>query len=138
MILALLLAGVTVPAAETTHAAARAVVIRYYDAIEHRRYRTAYRLWSGDGQASGQSYAGFVRGFAGTAHSRVVAGRAGAGDGAAGSVFVTVPVTVYAQTKNGARQRFRGSYTLRRVNGVDGATAAQLRWHIASAKLRPA
>ena len=53
-------------------------------------------------------------------------------------MFVTVPVTVIATLNNGTRQRFRGSYVLRRVNNVDGATAAQLRWHIESARLRRA
>ena len=141
MILALLLAAPVAagaPAADRTPAAARAVVQRYYDAIEHGRYRTAYALWSRDGRASGKSYAQFVRGFARTAHSRVVAGRPAQGEGAAGSLYITVPVTVTATLKNGARQRFRGSYTLRRVNDVPGATPAQLRWHIDSASLRPA
>lgn len=135
MILALLLAGATVPATDKTPAAARAVVERYYDAIEHGRYRTAYLCWSDGGRASGKSYAAFVRGFARTAHSRVVAGRPLSGDGAAGSIFIDVPVTVVATQKNGSRQRFRGRYTLRRVNDVDGATPDQLRWHFASAHL---
>ena len=136
MILALLAAVASVPAADKTPAAARAVVLRYYNAIEHGRYATAYRLWGDAGRRSGQSYAAFVRGFARTGHTRVWAGVPTDGEGAAGSVFVTVPVTVTATLKTGTRQRFRGSYVLRRVNDVDGATAAQLRWHLESAKLR--
>ena len=136
--IAVLLAAGAVPAADTSPAAARAVVERYYAAIEHGRFHTAYRLWAGDGQASGQSYAQFARGFARTAHSRVVAGRPTDGEGAAGSLYISVPVTVTAQLKNGARQRFRGTYILRRVDDVPGATAEQLRWRIASARLRPA
>ena len=132
----LLLASVT--ATDKTPAAARAVVARYYDAIEHGRYRVAYRLWSGDGRASGKSFAAFVEGFARTAHSRVATGTPVDGEGAAGSTFITVPVTVTATLKNGRRQRFHGSYTLRRVNDVPGATPTQLRWHIASARLRAA
>ena len=129
----LLLLAAGLPAAQTTPAAARAVVQRYYAAIERGRYRTAYQLWNG---ASGKSYAAFASGFARTAHTRVVTGTPTDGEGAAGSVFVTVPVTVTATLRNGTRQRFRGSYVLRRVNGVDGATPVQLRWHIASARLR--
>lgn len=132
--IALLLAA----AAGTTPAAARQVVERYYDAIEHRRYRTAYRLWSGNGAASGKSYASFVRGFARTAHARAVAGQPRDGEGAAGSVYITVPVTVTATLKDGIRQRLHGSYVLRRVNDVDDATPDQRRWHIASARLRAA
>ena len=136
--IALLLASTAVPAADKTPAAARAVVQRYYAALEHGQYRAAYTLWSGAGQASGKSYPDFVRGFARTAHTRVVAGRPTDGEGAAGSLYITVPVTVTATLKDGTLQRFRGSYVLRRVNDVDGATPAQLRWHIASARLRPA
>lgn len=117
--------------------AARAVVERYYAAIDRGDYRTAYRLWDRGGAASGQSLAAFTRGFARTAHSRVRAGAPTDGDGAAGSVFVTIPVTVEARLKNGAAQHFTGSYVLRRVNDVDGATPEQLRWHIDSAKLAP-
>ena len=136
MILLLAAAVAAAPAADKTAAAARAVVERYYAAIEHRRYRTAYASWAGDGRRSGKTYAAFVRGFARTAHTRVVAACPTDGEGAAGSVFITVPVTVYAQLKDGTRQRFHGAYVLRRVNGVPGATAAQLRWHIDSARLR--
>lgn len=115
---------------------ARGVVQRYFAAIDRGDYRDAYRLWSGEGRASGQSYPAFVRGFARTARTRVVAGRPIDGDAAAGSMFVTVPVRVYATLKNGRRQSFRGAYVLRRVNDVDGATQAQLSWHIMSAQLR--
>lgn len=135
--IALLLAAAAIPAAEKTPAAARAVVARYYAAIEQKRYRAAYRMWGGEGQASGRTYAAFVRGFARTAHSRVATGRPVDGEGAAGSLYLTVPVTVTATLKDGGPQRFRGRYVLRRVNDVDGATAAQLRWHLASATLRP-
>ena len=135
MILLLAIAA-SVPAADKAPAAARAVVVRYYDAIDHGRYRTAYRCWDRAGAASRQTYATFVRGFARTKHVRVVTGRPTDGEGAAGSVFVTVPVTVTATLKDGTPQGFRGSYVLRRVNDVPGATAAQLRWHIDSATLR--
>ena len=136
MIALLIAAAVSVPAAEKIPAAARAVVVRYYDAIDHGRYRTAWRCWDRGGLASGQSYAAFVRGFARTRHVRAMVGQPTDGDGAAGSVYVTVPVVVTATLKDGTAQRFHGSYTLRRVNDVDGATAEQLRWHIGSAKLR--
>ena len=135
--IALLLAA-ALPPAETTPAAARAVVERYYDAIEHGRYHVAYRLWSDNGSASRKTYAGFVRGFVRTAHARVVAGQPTDGEGAAGSLYITVPVTVTATLKDGTRQRFRGFYTLRHVNDVDGATPDQRRWQIASARLRAA
>lgn len=135
MILALL-ATVAVPAADKTPAAARAVIRRYYDAIDRGRYRAAWLAWDRGGAASGQSYAAFAHGFARTRHVRVTTGAPTDGDGAAGSVFVTIPVTLTATLKDGTPQRFRGSYVLRRVNDVPGATPTQLRWHIDSVRLR--
>ncbi|AXJ95600.1 MULTISPECIES: hypothetical protein [unclassified Sphingomonas] len=137
---ALLLVAVAAPAAalDRTPAQARDVVARYYAALDRGAYRTAYMLWDRSGQASGQSYAGFVRGFARTAHTRVVTGAPTDMEGAAGSSYITVPVRVYATLKNGAAQRFTGTYTLRRVNDVPGATPAQLSWHLSAAKLRQA
>jgi hypothetical protein len=132
-----LLAIAAVQPIDRTPEQARGVVQRYYAAIERGDYRSAYRLWSGKGQASGQSYAAFTRGFARTAHTRVVAGAPIDGEGAVGSVFITVPVRVYATLKNGRHQRFAGQYILRRVNDVDGATREQLSWHLTSATLRP-
>ena len=125
-------------AADASPAAARAAVQRYYQAIDARHYRAAWLCWDRGGAASGKSYAAFAHGFARTRHVRVAAGAPTDGEGAAGSAFVTVPVTVTATLTDGTPQRFRGSYTLRRGNDVPGATAAQRRWHLASAKLRPA
>jgi len=116
-------------------AAAAAVVQRYYAAINARDYATAWAQW-GDAGRPGQTYAAFARGFADTRTTRVTIGPLTPGDGAAGSIYQPVPVTVDATTDDGRHQRFRGTYTVRRVNGVDGATPGQLRWHIGSAQLR--
>ncbi|MDQ1092616.1 hypothetical protein QE400_002029 [Xanthomonas sacchari] len=122
------------PAADSPQAAA-AVVRRYYAAINARDYATAWQQWGEDGRP-GQSYAAFKAGFARTRAVQVTIGALGAGEGAAGSVYQPVPVTVEATLADGTRQRFRGDYVLRRVNGVDGASAAQLRWRIDSAQLK--
>ncbi|KMM73890.1 hypothetical protein ACP93_19475 [Xanthomonas sp. NCPPB 1128] len=121
------------PAADSAQAAAD-VVRRYYAAIDARDYATAWQQWGEDGRP-GQSYAAFKAGFAQTRAVKATIGTLGASDGAAGSVYQPVPVTVEATLADGTRQRFRGDYILRRVNGVDGASAAQLRWRIDSAKL---
>lgn len=117
-------------------AAARAAVERYYAALARRDYRAAYALWSRGGQASGQSYAAFRAGFAQTRRTRVRTSAPVDKEGAAGSSFITVPVDVRAVLTGGRQQHFQGSYVLRRVNDVDGATAEQLTWHIDSARLR--
>jgi hypothetical protein len=118
--------------------AAVAVIRNYYAAIDQQDYRRAYRLWGDEGKASNQSFAGFTGGFAHTRHTSVDIGKPGLIEGAAGSSFITIPVSVSAVTDQGTRQRFTGSYVLRHVNDVPGATSAQRRWHITSASLKRA
>lgn len=132
---AVLALPLTAQGVDRSPAAARAVVVRYYAQIDRGDYRAAYAAWNG---GAPQTFPVFVNGYAGTAHTRVTAGAPTDVEGAAGSVFITVPVQVYATLKNGARQHFAGSYILRRVNDVDGATPADLRWHIFSARLHAA
>lgn len=117
-------------------AAAVTVLRTYYQALAARDYRTAYAQWGNAGAASGQSFEAFASGFAKTRTTQASIGIAGPPDGAAGSIFITIPVDVHALLTDGTAQHFAGSYTLRRVNNVPGATADQLRWHIQSAKLR--
>ena len=121
---------------QTTAADAMHVVESYYEAINHGDFSAAYSLWSGDGEASGQSFAAFKRGFADTARTAVDASPPTDSEGAAGSVYIEVPVTVNAELKDGTRQRFSGTYTLRRVNDVQGATPQGLSWHLTSATLK--
>ena len=83
----------------------------------------------------GQTLVAFKAGFAHTRSTRVTIGTLEPGSGGAGSIYQSVPVTVYAMLDDGAQQKFRGTYTVRRVNDVDGASASQLRWHIGSAAL---
>lgn len=125
-------------AAVTRHATPVALVRDYYASIAARDYGRAYKLWSGEGQASGKTLGAFARGFADTATVEVQPGPPSAPEGAAGSTYVTVPVTVRATTRDGTRQRFVGDYVLRRVNNVPGASASQLDWRIYSASLRVA
>lgn len=123
--------------APTSGAAAAAVVTRYYAALDARDFGTAWDQW-GENGAPGQTRDQFVAGFAHTRATHVTIGQLPASEGAAGSVFQRVPVVVEAVRDDGQRQRFTGDYVVRRVNDVDGATAEQRRWHLASAKLAPA
>lgn len=116
--------------------AAADVVRRYYSALHARDYSTAWQAW-GDGGRPGQRYADFARGFARTRSTRVTIGALPPAEGAAGSIYQSVPVVVEAVLDDGARQRFAGDYVMRRVNGVDGASASQRRWHLESATLHP-
>jgi len=120
--------------APRSQAAAAAIITRYFDALNAHDYATAWQQW-GDNGAPDQTLAQFTAGFAQTRSTHVTIGALPASEGAAGSIYQTIPVTVDATLNDGTRQRFTGEYVIRRVNGVDGATADQLRWHISSAKL---
>lgn len=117
-------------------AAAADVVRRYYSALNARDYDTAWSQW-GDQGPPGKSRPAFEAGFARTLSTTVTIGALVPGSAGAGSIYQPVPVTVDAKLDDGRHQRFRGTYIVRRINDVDGATAEQLRWHIASASLAP-
>ncbi|MGH7726293.1 MAG: hypothetical protein ACREOU_12775 [Candidatus Eiseniibacteriota bacterium] len=123
------------PRERNSRSAPADIVIRYYEAIEDGRYRDAYDLWGRSGAGSGKTFEAFADGFRETANTSVEIVGPVQTEGAAGSIYAEVPVVVRATTIRGETQRFTGSYTLRRVNDVPGATAEQLRWHIESARL---
>jgi hypothetical protein len=111
------------------------VVRSYYRAIARRDYEQAYSAWEDNGAASHQSLEQFRQGFANTASIAVDIGTPGELNGAAGSIYIEIPVTVTAVTEGGTPQRFRGSYVLRRVNNVPGSTPEQRQWHLYSANI---
>ncbi|HET7225583.1 MAG TPA: hypothetical protein VFK69_07680 [Candidatus Eisenbacteria bacterium] len=126
------------PSPDSTTAAAAADVVReYYTAIAARDYRRAWLMWGSGGAASGKSYEQFAAGFRHTADVTARVGLPGVIEGAAGSRYCEVPVTVAATTDRGERQRFAGMYVMRRTV-IEGSTPQQLRWHITSARLRAA
>lgn len=113
------------------------VVQTYYALIEAGKYGEAWKLWSDGGRASGMSEAEFAASFDkyGEYHANI--GAPGRIEGAAGSLYVEVPVQVYGRLKSGAEFNMLGPVTLRRVNDVPGSTAEQRRWHIARADIQP-
>jgi hypothetical protein len=121
--------------AEPSPQDAVAVVRDYYAAIAARQYARAYALWSGSGNASGQTPQQFAGGFADTAQVVVETQAPGRVDAAAGSRYIEVPVAIRATHADGSVHRYAGAYTLRRAV-VDGASAEQRAWRIASAVLR--
>jgi hypothetical protein len=113
-----------------------ATIVRdYYAAIRAHDFLRAYRMWGSGGQSGVRSYAQFEAGFDSTETVDAKIGAPGRVEGAAGSRFVTVPLEIDARLRNGTRQRFTGTYTLRRVV-VPGASAAQRRWHLYAANIR--
>jgi hypothetical protein len=114
--------------------AAADIIRQYYAALDARTYRRAYEFWSGKGEASKKTFEQLRDGFAQTRSTSVEIGEPGEMEGAAGSRYITFPVTIHATTKDGKEQNFKGEYVLRR-SVVDGATAEQRAWRIYSAKI---
>lgn len=112
-----------------------AAVRDYYAAIRAHDFLRAYRMWASSGERNVRSYAQFEAGFDSTESVDVKTGTPGRVEGAAGSRYVTVPVEIDSRLRDGTRQKFSGTYTLRRAV-APGASAAQHRWHLYSANIR--
>ncbi|HEX5183103.1 MAG TPA: hypothetical protein VFW19_08125 [Allosphingosinicella sp.] len=120
------------PFAETGAQGAADVVQHYYALIEAGLYADAWRLWGDGGKASGSTEADFAAGLGKVRDTHAEIGAPGRIEGAAGSLYVDVPVQLYGRDGDGAAFRRRATVTLRRVNDVPGATAEQRRWHISA------
>lgn len=115
------------PEAERGVEGARNVLLFFARAIELKRYDEAWGLLSPADKRK-WSRTEFAAIFADLAET-TVAVPTGTMEGAAGSNYYTAPVTVTGNDREGRPIRLEGSAVLRRVNDVEGATPAQLRWH---------
>ena len=101
-------------------------VVQHYGAlIERGRWIASRDLWS-----STEAAKAFERSFRTYADVHLETGNPGEAEGAAGSIYVTEPVSFYGKKNGGGDYRRRAEVTLRRVNDVPGSTQAQRRWHI--------
>ena len=123
------------PPGEPSSGDAIAALNDYYAAIGAGDYARAHALWSDGGKASGQTLEQFAAGFADTTNVVAEPGTPGRVEPAAGSRYVEVPVSITATRNDGSVHRYIGNYTLRRAV-VDGASAEQRAWRIASADIR--
>jgi hypothetical protein len=120
---------VLTPEAEKSETGARSLLLAWADAMEDREYGPAYALFGQYASRTGQSAAQYAASFADYRTVTVSVGE-GMAEGACGSLYYEVPVTLSGTTDAGKPYVRDGTMTLRRVNDVDGATAAQLRWHL--------
>lgn len=97
-------------------------VVQHYGAlIEQKRWSEAEKLW-GDARTAAQ-FSATLKKRNSEVHLEV--GELGDLEGAAGSIYMTMPVVFY-----GPGFRRPANIVLRRVNDVPGSTEAQRRWHI--------
>lgn len=115
------------PEAERTEKGARNLLLSFARAIELKEYDQAWELLSPADQRK-WTKPDFAKMFA-DLDTATVAIPGGTTEGAAGSTYYTAPVTITASDEAGRPIRIEGEAVLRRVNDVDGATPAQLRWH---------
>jgi hypothetical protein len=101
-------------------------VVQHYGAlIEQGRWTESWKLWSRPDSAKQ-----FDRNWRQDSEVHMEIGKPGDTEGAAGSIYTTVPVVFYGKIKGGGSFRHTADVILRRVNDVPGSTEAQRRWHI--------
>lgn len=122
---------------ETSAQGAANVLRTYFALLEQARYREARNLWSDSGRSTGTSADAFAGTFDEYQEYHATIGAPGRIEGAAGSLYVDMPVQLYGRLANGEPFRMRGSATLRRANEVPGSTVEQRKWRIASIEVSP-
>jgi hypothetical protein len=101
-------------------------VVQHYGAlIEQGRWTASRDLWS-----NAEAAKAFERNFRDFVDVHLEIGDPGDSEGAAGSIYVTIPAAFYGKLHSGKPARLRTDVVLRRVNDVSGSTEAQRRWHI--------
>jgi hypothetical protein len=101
------------------------VVQQYFALLEEGKGERAQALWSG-----GRPPADFAERLAQYSEVHANIGAPGRTEGAAGSLYVDVPVQLYGRLRSGKPFNALGTMTLRRVNDVPGSSAQQRSWHI--------
>jgi len=115
------------PSAPTSAQDAATVVETYYALIEAGKYAEALKLrWDGDRIGLDR----FTANFEPYSEYRATVGAPSEIQGAAGSLFVEIPVQLYGRMKDGKPFGSVGNITLRRVNDVPGSIPEQRRWRI--------
>ncbi len=103
----------------------------YYDAINRRDYPRAYGYW--ETPPNNASLADFTQGFASTASVRAFAGLSIRMEGAAGSVYASIPVVLVSSNTDGSQQVFAGCIVTRRANVAPTYPS----WRLYSGSLAP-
>jgi hypothetical protein len=113
----------------------------YFALIGEKKFDQAWELWNGEpteqANGTGMTKAEFIADMNRYYQYSAQVGAPGETEGAAGSIFITVPVQIYGRLKTGEAFHQRGDATLRRVNDVDGASERQRQWHIDKVETTP-
>ena len=105
--------------------AALNIAQKFTDLLNQRKFDEAYMLLGPNGPSRSE----FLGRWAQFDNLHVKVGTPGEQEGAAGSIYLSVPLEVSA-VGHGESLRWRDTAILRRVNDVPGSTEAQRQWHI--------
>ncbi|MED5524604.1 MAG: hypothetical protein VX447_07630 [Pseudomonadota bacterium] len=115
--------------------AAEALVQTYYQAIASQDLKLAFGFW----EHPRQSFINFQQDNANISAIEVSFTGEPQTEGAAGSIYITLPVSLAIHYKDGSNGKAKGNVVLKRVNKVPGATEQQLHWQLYDTALsRPA
>ena len=101
------------------------VLQHYFALLESGKSAETDALWSDSGTPA--EFGGRLAKYR-EVHANI--GAPGHLEGAAGSIYVDVPVQLYGRLQDGKKFNARGTMTLRRVNDVPGSTEEQRKWRI--------
>lgn len=105
----------------------------YYGLLEEKRFDDAQDLWDDGSAVSAEEDTRFEARFRGFSEIHANVGMPGPVEGAAGSLYVTVPVQVYGRiAATGKPWYMLRQVVVRRINEVPGSSEADRRWHIQS------
>lgn len=100
------------------------VLRSYYNAVNRHEYVRAYSYWEHAGTSATSeppAYKDFAQGYASTTSVQLTTGTVSS-QGAAGTIYYQVPVTVQAKHSDGSSQTFVGCYTLRQPQPANFGT----------------
>lgn len=109
----------------------------YAGLLQQRRFAEARRLWFDAGRASELTQPEFAERHGRYAELQAEIGEPGPMEGAAGSVYVEIPLRLHGRLKDGELFNSVGMATLRRVNDVPGSTEEQRQWRIYRMDMQP-
>lgn len=114
------------PASDQTSPQSAAVVLNDYAALAAKgSFGEASKYWTNTTAAA--QFAASIEDYP---KVEMTAGKPGTEEGAAGSSFIDVPLTLDLTLRSGSPYQMVCKASLRRVNDVPGSTIAQRRWHI--------
>lgn len=110
----------------------------YYNAINRQEYVRAYHYWdlnSKDATSQPPAYPQFEAGYTNTKDVHLTTGRV-LSEGAAGTFYFQVPVTLVASHTNGSKHTYVGCYTIRQPNPQNFGVPPFIPMSIYSARIR--